>query len=176
METFIIPILTGIFGWLVIWLLAKSLFFPRKAIKIGGFRWESGLVPLINHFPFELVLPSAKDSEANFTAMQPLIEAKLDFFFTNTIKEKLPMMSMFIGDKTVAQLKSVFLAELADIFPQIIDAFAKNAQKSITSSLSSKLAISLAPIIMKAIQPLQWAAFVLGLCWGCLMLIVLQLL
>jgi len=91
METFLIPILTGLFGWLLIWLLAKSLFFPTKAIQIGGFSWESNLARLINQFPVELLIPKEADSAASFKAMQPLMEEKLDFFFNHTIKDKLPV-------------------------------------------------------------------------------------
>ena len=174
METFLIPILTGIFGWLLIWILAKSLFFPTKAIKIGGFTWESQLTPLLHQLPIELIMPSSDNSDLSFKAMQPLIVEKLDFFFNHTIKVKLPMMSMFIGEKTVAQLKSVFLEELASIFPQLIEQFAKNAKKGISNTLATKLSDILAPIIMKAIKPLQWLAFVLGLAWGGLIVLLLH--
>ena len=164
--------------WLI-WLdahlvVGKSLFFPTKAIKIGGFSWESNLSRLINQFPVELLIPNETDNEASFKAMQPLMEEKLDFFFNDTIKDKLPMMSMFIGDKTVAQLKSVFLEELASIFPQIIGQFAQDAKMNISKSLAAKLSDTIAPIVMKAIKPIQWAAFILGLCWGGLMLFFLH--
>lgn len=174
MEIFLIPILTGLFGWMLIWLLAKSLFFPTKAIQIGGFSWESNLSRIINQFPIELLIPKEADQEASFKAMQPLIEEKLDFFFNHTIKDKLPMMSMFIGDKTVAQLKSVFLEELATIFPQIVGQFAQNTKMNISKSFPTKLSDSIAPIVMKAIKPLQWAAFILGLFWGGLMVFFLH--
>jgi uncharacterized membrane protein YheB (UPF0754 family) len=81
---------------------------------------------------------------------------------------------MFIGDKTVAQLKSVFLEELASIFPQIIGQFAQNAKMNISKSLAAKLSDTIAPIVMKAIKPIQWAAFILGLCWGGLMVLFLH--
>ena len=174
MEIFLIPILTGLFGWMLIWLLAKSLFFPTKAIQIGGFSWESNLSRIINQFPIELLIPKEADQEASFKAMQPLIEEKLDFFFNHTVKDKLPMMSMFIGDKTVAQLKSVFLEELASIFPQLIGQFAQNAKMNISKSFATKLADTLAPIVMKAIKPMQWAAFILGICWGGLIVLFLH--
>ena len=174
MEIFLIPILTGLFGWMLIWLLAKSLFFPTKAIKIGGFSWESNLSRIINQFPFELLIPNETDNETSFKAMQPLMEEKLDFFFNHTIKDKLPMMSMFIGEKTVAQLKSVFLEELAGIFPQLIGQFAQNTKMNISKSFPTKLSDSIAPIVMKAIKPLQWAAFILGLFWGGLMVFFLH--
>lgn len=174
METFLIPMLTGLFGWMLIWLLAKSLFFPTKAIQIGGFSWESNLARLINQFPFELLIPKEADSAASFKAMQPLMEEKLDFFFNHTIKDKLPMMSMFIGDKTVAQLKAVFLEELASIFPQMIGQLTQNATMNMSKSLAVKLSDTIAPIIMKAIKPMQWAAFILGICWGGLMVFFLH--
>ena len=174
METFLIPMLTGLFGWMLIWLLAKSLFFPTKAIQICGFSWESNLARLINQFPVELLIPKEADSAASFKAMQPLMEEKLDFFFNHTIKDKLPMMSMFIGDKTVAQLKAVFLEELASIFPQMIDQLTQNATMNMSKSLAVKLSDTIAPIIMKAIKPMQWAAFILGICWGGLMLFFLH--
>ena len=174
METFLIPMLTGLFGWMLIWLLAKSLFFPTKAIQIGGFSWESNLARLINQFPVELLIPKEADSAASFKAMQPLMEEKLDFFFNHTIKDKLPMMSMFIGDKTVAQLKAVFLEDLASIFPQMIDQLTQNATMNMSKSLAVKLSDTIAPIIMKAIKPMQWAAFILGICWGGLMVFFLH--
>ena len=174
MDLFLIPILTGLFGWLLIWLLAKSLFFPTKAIQIGRCSWESNLSRLINQFPIELLIPKESDSEASFKAMQPLMEEKLDFFFNHTIKDKLPMMSMFIGDKTVTQLKSVFLEELASIFPQLIEQFAQNTKMNISKSLATKLTDTLAPIVMKAIRPIQWAAFILGICWGGLIVLFLH--
>ena len=174
MDLFLIPILTGLFGWLLIWLLAKSLFFPTKAIQIGRCSWESNLSRLINQFPIELLIPKESDSEASFKAMQPLMEEKLDFFFNHTIKDKLPMMSMFIGEKTVAQLKSVFLEELATIFPQIVGQFAQNTKMNISKSFPTKLSDSIAPIVMKAIKPIQWAAFILGLFWGGLMVFFLH--
>jgi len=174
MDLFLIPILTGLFGWLLIWLSAKSLFYPTKAIQIGGFTWESNLSHLIHQFPIDLLIPKESESEASFKAMQPLMEEKLDFFFNHTIKDKLPMMSMFIGDKTVAQLKSVFLEELATIFPQIVGQFAQNTKMNISKSFPTKLSDSIAPIVMKAIKPLQWAAFILGLFWGGLMVFFLH--
>jgi hypothetical protein len=81
---------------------------------------------------------------------------------------------MFIGDKTVAQLKSVFLEELASIFPQLIGQFAQNTKMNISKSVTTTLSDKLAPIVMKAIKPIQWTAFLLGLFWGGLMVFFLH--
>ena len=164
---------------LILLLLVKIKFYSqwiktKKYQNTSSIGIWGNLSHLIKQFPVELLKPSEAESEASFKAMQPLMEEKLDFFFNHTIKDKLPMMSMFIGEKTVAQLKSVFLEELANIFPQIIGQFAQNATMNISTSFTTKLSDKLAPIVMKAIKPIQWAAFILGICWGGLMVFFLH--
>lgn len=36
----------------------------------------------------------------------------------------MPMIAMFIGDKTIAQLKTIFIQEIELLFPQVIGRFA----------------------------------------------------
>lgn len=174
MQTIFIPLLTGLLGWAMIWLFAKSLFFPTNSIQIGRFKWKSGFALLVDQFPIEFFIANEHETDAQFKAMQPLMEQKLDHFFSHTIQDKLPMLSMFIGDKTTTQLKTVFLDELALIFPEIIGQFAQKAKKKLTDGLANKLASTLAPILMKAIKPYQWLAFVIGLGWGYFILYLLK--
>lgn len=35
----------------------------------------------------------------------------------------MPVIAMFVGDKTIAQLKSVFLSELESLFPEIMKGY-----------------------------------------------------
>jgi hypothetical protein len=164
MQTILIAFMSGLFGWILIWLLAKSLLNPTNPLSFLGFKWEPAIHTFISHFPFESFAPTP--NEDAYHAILPLIDEKLDHFFDKTIKEKLPMISMFIGDKTVVQLKAVFLEELASLFPQIIQQFSENAKKEMTRTLASKLILVLKPIVMKSIKPLQWMAFVIGFIWG----------
>lgn len=172
MQTILIVLMSGLLGWILIWLLAKSLFYPAKPLSILGFKWEAAIYSFVSQFPYEAFAPTPnKDA---YKAILPLIDEKLDQFFDKTIKEKLPMISMFIGDKTVVQLKTVFLEELAGLFPQIILQFSENAKKEMTQTLSSKFILVLKPIIMRSIKPLQWMAFVIGTIWGLFIVYLLQ--
>jgi len=172
MQTTLIVLMSGLWGWILIWLLAKSLFFPTKPLSFFGFKWEPAIHSFISHFPFEAFAPTPnKDA---YQAILPLIDEKIDEFFDQTIKEKLPMLSMFIGDKTVVQLKTVFLEELASLFPQIIQQFSEHAKKEMIHAINLKLILVLKPIIMKSIKPMQWMAFGIGCVWGFITVFVIN--
>jgi len=52
--------------------------------------------------------------------MMPLVENHIDHFLRVKLAEQMPMISMFIGDKTIQQLKTVFISELRVLFPDIM--------------------------------------------------------
>ena len=56
--------------------------------------------------------------------IKPLIETHIDDFLRNKLKDQMPMISMFIGDKTINTLKTVFMKEIEDLFPQVMQQFA----------------------------------------------------
>lgn len=56
----------------------------------------------------------------SFHTIQPTIEHHIDDFLRHRLSQKMPVISMFIGDKTIGQLKAVFMAELEEIFPGVI--------------------------------------------------------
>jgi uncharacterized membrane protein YheB (UPF0754 family) len=51
----------------------------------------------------------------------PLLESKIDVFLRHKLSESFPMISMFIGDKTIDKLKSLFIEELKTTLPEMID-------------------------------------------------------
>ena len=157
--------MTGLFGWLLVWILVKSLFYPYKPIQIGGFRWEGALYPMIRTFPIETMIPSSSDG--GLADAMPFIDEKLDEFFKNKLKEKLPIISMFIGEKTITQLKGVFMDELQDLFPELIKHFTATATEGVSTKLMSTIP-TLEPIIMNATKIVRWAAFFIGAIWGIL--------
>ncbi|HXO76387.1 MAG TPA: DUF445 family protein, partial [Puia sp.] len=46
-------------------------------------------------------------------------------------KESMPMIAMFIGDKTIAQLKAVFMQELEELFPVIMKNYVSNLRNDL---------------------------------------------
>jgi uncharacterized membrane protein YheB (UPF0754 family) len=56
----------------------------------------------------------------NVRRILPMVEEHVDHFLRNKLKEAMPMVAMFIGDKTIGQLKAVFMQELTELFPVIL--------------------------------------------------------
>ena len=57
---------------------------------------------------------------ANLDKLMPMIEEHIDHFLRVKLAQKMPIVSMFIGDKTINEMKSVFMAELSELFPVIM--------------------------------------------------------
>lgn len=68
---------------------------------------------------------------SNFSKLKPVIETHIDDFLRNKLKEQMPMISMFIGDKTIATLKTIFIAEIEALFPRVIGEYAGNLKKDL---------------------------------------------
>lgn len=58
----------------------------------------------------------------------PLIETHVDDFLRNKLSESMPMISMFIGERTINQLKELFMRELKVIFPASIKSYLQGAR------------------------------------------------
>ena len=74
----------------------------------------------------------------------PMIETHIDEFLNVKLKEEMPMISMFIGNKTTDKLKEVFIAQLKQLFPNIMNQFAGNL--SSTLNIGQKVSASILAI------------------------------
>jgi uncharacterized membrane protein YheB (UPF0754 family) len=127
-----IPFISAFIHWLTIWMALKLLFHPREPRKILGFTLQ-GIFPkrqqqiagsLGKIVGQELLsfgdIESAITNPGNVRKILPVAEAHIDNFLRYKLKESMPMISMFIGEKTIEQLKTVFMAELEELFPIIM--------------------------------------------------------
>ncbi len=165
MYLFVIPFMSAILGWFIAWLFIKAIFMS----------WNGGLKNKIESIQIESIL-SQSTTNAQFKALIPLIDTQFDQFFTHKLGEKMPMISMFIGDKTVTQLKSIFLEELELIFPAILNQFLHNTKQDFTNNIETKWRAILEPTLLKATRKFRIIAFAIGLFWGIITLILAHLL
>ncbi|HWK07147.1 MAG TPA: DUF445 family protein [Puia sp.] len=127
-----IPFISAFIHWLTIWMALKLLFHPRQPKKILGFTLQ-GVFPKKQQQIAENLgrivgqeLLSFEDIEqtitnpANVQRILPLADEHIDNFLRVKLKESMPMIAMFIGDKTIGQLKAVFMTELEELFPVIM--------------------------------------------------------
>lgn len=156
--------MVGIFSWFLVWFLVKMLFFPKFPFTIGSFQWEAPIVQLIKQLPVEEILLS--QSAQSFKSLTPFVDQQLDHFFQHTIKEKLPMISMFIGEKTVGELKWVFMQELEQLFPTLLEKLTAQNVEDLHQKMSYSFLKTLELKLLFATRSIRWFALVLGIIWG----------
>jgi uncharacterized membrane protein YheB (UPF0754 family) len=138
-----IPFISAFIHWLTIWMALKLLFHPRQPKKILGFTLQ-GVFPKKQRQIAESLgkivgqeLLSFGDIEQTITNPEnvrkilPLAEEHIDNFLRNKLKESMPMIAMFIGDKTINQLKAVFMQELEELFPVIMKNYVANLRNDL---------------------------------------------
>ena len=90
----------------------------------------------------------------NLSKLKPEIEKHIDSFLRDKLKDTFPMLSMFIGDKTINQLKAAFLMELESLFPVLMKSYMTkleqelDLEKIVTEKVASFSSNKLLPVIL----------------------------
>lgn len=193
----LIPLISAFIGWFTNWIAIKMLFHPKKPIKILGITIHGIFPKRQKQFAEKLgkmvsaELLSFKDIEAkianpeNVKQLMPFVEEHIDYFLRNKLSEQMPIISMFIGDKTITQLKTVFLAELETMFPLIMSKYMGHLQeqldleKIVTEKVSNfsteKLEEILVGIMSKEFRFVEIIGGVLGFLIGLLQVVITML-
>lgn len=127
-PVYYIPVVTAVAGFLAIFVAVKLLLrvvLPKKQAEIAA-----GLGKLVatQLFSFDAIRAKLSDPE-KIKAIMPYVEEQLDHFLREKLPKAMPVLSMFIGDSTIGQIKGTLVAELNTLFPKIIDQYLQNAQK-----------------------------------------------
>jgi uncharacterized membrane protein YheB (UPF0754 family) len=130
-------------GWITTWIAIKMLFHPRKPFKILGINIQGvfpknqqriaeklGQVVGKELLSFDEIEQKVTNPE-NLQKLKPEIEAHIDHFLRNKLKDVFPMLSMFIGDKTITQLKDTFITELEELFPLLMKGYMAKLQQDL---------------------------------------------
>jgi uncharacterized membrane protein YheB (UPF0754 family) len=138
-----IPVISAFIHWLTIWMALKMLFHPRRPKKIlwltlhGVFpKRQQQIAESLGKIVGQELL-SFGDIEKTITnpdnvkKILPLAEEHIDHFLRTKLKESMPIVSMFIGDKTITQLKTVFMKELEELFPAIMKNYVSNLKNDL---------------------------------------------
>lgn len=192
----LIPLLTALTGWIVIRLTIKLLFRPLLPQNVMGFKWQ-GILPahkqqiadklgkLITLEFSSFSLEEKISDPQNFENVKPLIETHIDDFLRNKLKEQMPMIGMFIGDKTIGTLKTIFIQEIETLFPQVMQQFAGNLKSKlnleqvVSSRISGISPIQIETLLYKnMVKEVRMASLfgaVIGLLIGIIQLVIILL-
>jgi hypothetical protein len=82
---------------------------------------------------------------AQLENLLPLAETHIDYFLRHKLTTAMPMVAMFIGDKTIAQFKAVFMEELKELLPEFTNAYVDQllSRERMTKMIWNQLAIKL---------------------------------
>ena len=190
----LIPFISALIGWFINSTLLKMLFHPRKPTKILGLTFH-GMIPkkqplfaiqlgkLVSTqlFSFEDIEKKITQKE-NIDKILPQIEGHIDHFLRTKLGTTFPMLSMFIGDKTITQMKGAFMSELEIILPAVLKSYVGNLQKDldlekiITEKVQSfsldKLETALNDILKKELNFIKTTGAALGFTIGLLQILL----
>ncbi|MFM2232527.1 MAG: hypothetical protein RJB31_1228 [Bacteroidota bacterium] len=190
----LIPLISAFIGWFTNWIAIKMLFHPKEPKKILGITFHGIFPKRQQQFAEKLgklvseELLSFKEIEEkiinpdNLSKIMPLVEGKIDLFLHEKLKSVFPMISMFIGQNTINQLKLVFMQELETMFPEIIGSYMKHLEsdldlekmvtKKVTGFSSDKMETILNQIMSKEFRFVEIIGGVLGLLIGILQVLI----
>ncbi|TAE17029.1 MAG: DUF445 family protein [Bacteroidetes bacterium] len=184
----LLPVISAFIGWFTNWVAIKMLFHPQKPVKFLGItvqgvfpknqaKFAQNLGRMVSNELLSFADIEAKiTNPANLQKVMPLVETHIDDFLRKKLAESMPVISMFIGDKTIEQLKMVFMAELQTLFPQLLGNYMQQLQtdldleKIVTEKVAAfstqKLEALLVQIIAKEFRFIEILGGILGFIIG----------
>jgi uncharacterized membrane protein YheB (UPF0754 family) len=141
MMWIVFPLIGGVIGWVTNFVAIKMLFYPRNPVNLGLFKIQ-GVFPKrqklfaerISKVVGEELLHIDEIKEAikkpqNLEEVYTLIDEKIEGFLKTKLGQAMPLLAMFINDKSIATIKEVLSEEVKGMLPAAIDKFADNLEK-----------------------------------------------
>lgn len=191
---FLIPVISAFIGWFTNWIAIKMLFHPKEPKKILGITIQGIFPKRQQQFAEKLgklvsqELLSFADIQQklvhpdNIQKLMPVVEEHIDQFLRKKLAEEMPVISMFIGENTIQQLKGIFMKELESLFPVIMQRYMGHLQqeldleKIVTQKVaafsSDKLEDILQSILSKEFRFVELIGGVLGFIIGLLQVLL----
>lgn len=139
----LIPLISAFIGYFTNWVAIKMLFHPKEPLFILGYNFQ-GIFPkrrkqfaeklgkLVSQEFLSFADIERKISDpGNLQLIMPEVEKHVDSFLHHKLGELFPMISMFIGEKTISSLKNALMTELETIFPVIMSNYVGNLKKDL---------------------------------------------
>lgn len=191
------PLVAAFTGWLLVAAGLRLLFRPYQPKSIAGMRFQ-GLIPAHQQLiadkagQLSAAMLSVQEIEEKIThpdnvkKIMPQAEEQIDHFLRVKLVKSMPVVGMFVGDKTINSLKALFITELEQLFPEIMKSYMERLQEdfNVAKMVSAKIAAMPPASIEKALMETlkkQWRRIKLfgalaGLVIGCIQLAILLLL
>jgi len=139
----LVPLISAFIGWVTNRVAIKMLFHPRNPKKILGITFH-GIFPkrqlqfaeklgkiVSNEFLSFADIEQKISNPDNLKKIMPMIERNVDEFLRVRLADEMPVLSLFIGDRTIERMKAAFMKEIETLFPKVMRQYAANLRSEL---------------------------------------------
>lgn len=140
MYLYFFPLIAAVTGWLCNIFFLNYLFGRIIPARVPGIAAKAGSYVSDKVFNMDLITAKLTDP-ASLEEMKPFIEGHIDVFLKIKLKEKMPAIAMFVGDKTLDSMKNSLMEEIDILLPGLLQKYARNLGEkvNIEKIISDKL-------------------------------------
>lgn len=194
---YLLPFIAAFIGWFTNYIAVKMLFHPRKPVKILGITLQ-GIFPkrqtqfaqklgtLVSNELISFDEIANKINTPNTTKQAlPIIEQHIDHFIQHKLKEEIPLLSMFITEKSIASIKQSMVREIENMFPTLIQKMVEGIKndldiekiviEKVNNFSSDKLEQILFSIMKKEFRFIEIIGAILGFVIGLLQILLAKI-
>lgn len=194
MILYLIPFLSAFIGWITNWVAVKMLFHPRRPLNLGLFTLQ-GIFPkrqkvfaekLGRLVAEELIhmdeIRSKLLDPRKLESLYPLIGEHMDHFLQHRMKEKMPVLSLFMGEGLMEKVKEGMMEEIQIMLPRLMDEYSASWTESLPieemvrtkvgNFSSDKLEAILHSIMKKEFRFIEFLGGVLGFLIGWIQVLI----
>ncbi|MBV9987799.1 MAG: DUF445 domain-containing protein [Chitinophagaceae bacterium] len=165
----LVPALSACIGWTLARMMTGLLFYPANPRKILGITLQGVVPKKQRQLSGQLAAWAAKEmisfpefaeriaDPANVQRIMPQVDEHIDRFLKIKLPEQMPVIGMFIGDKTVAELKALFIKEMEALFPVVMKGYMGKLedQLDLEQIISAKLSGLSPDRLERALRPVM---------------------
>ena len=194
---YLLPFIAAFIGWFTNFIAVKMLFHPRKPVKFLGITIQ-GIFPkrqtqfaqklgtLVSNELISFDEIANKINTPNTTKQAlPIIEQHIDHFIQHKLKEEIPLLSMFITEKSIASIKQSMVTEVENMFPTLIQKMVEGIKndldiekiviEKVNNFSSDKLEQILFSIMKKEFRFIEIIGAILGFVIGLLQILLAKI-
>lgn len=143
MTIYLLPFIAAFIGWFTNWIAIKMLFHPKEPMRFLGLtiqgifpkrqaQFAASLGSLVSR---ELIsfddIARRIHSPETLQKVLPVVEEKVHQYIHVKLKEEMPLLSMFINEKTMSSIQAGIVKEFEAMFPVMLDKLTAGMQQEL---------------------------------------------
>ena len=125
MYVYSFPLIAAILGWLFNLIFINRLFGKTIPAQVPAIASAAGKY-LSSHLLQANKLTTGLADPQKLATLRPVIESHIDIFLKEKLKEKMPAIAMFIGEKTIDVMKKSLMEEIDLLLPNLLEQYLSN--------------------------------------------------